>query len=249
MPKSFYKKLGETSFRAIERFREEHPEYADETIAFAGRLDPMAEGEMLFLLGDEAKRASEFLGMDKEYETEFIFGIDTDSFDLMGLIKEVHNTQPTQDAVRTVIEKHVGKQMQKFPPFSKRHVQGKALFVWASEGRLDEITIPEHEVEIYSITIDGFATRTFGDIRDAAISRISDVVGDFRQEKIIEAWRTNQTSPDTVFMAVTLTVRCGTGTYIRQLAHDIGQELGCGALAYSIKRTKILKKEGTSTTV
>ncbi len=243
MPIAFYKKLGETSFGAIERFRKENPTYATETIAFAGRLDPMAEGEMLFLIGEEAKRASDFLGMDKEYETEIILGLETDTFDLMGLIKRVEVQVPDKTAVENIVAQKVGKQMQKFPPFSKRHVQGKALFVWASEGRLDEIEIPEHEVEIYSIAVNAYAEKTFGEIRDAAISRIQDVVGDFRQEKIIDAWRANETPEDTVFMTVTLTVFCGTGTYIRQLAQDIGKELGCGALVYSIKRTKILQKK------
>lgn len=35
------------------------------------------------------------------------------------------------------------------------------------------------------------------------------------------------------------TVRCGKGTYIRSLAHDFGQELGCGAYLSALKRTKI----------
>ena len=35
-----------------------------------------------------------------------------------------------------------------------------------------------------------------------------------------------------------LRVTCSKGTYIRSLAHDIGQELGCGALLKSLKRTQ-----------
>ncbi|MEQ1554620.1 MAG: tRNA pseudouridine(55) synthase TruB [Ferruginibacter sp.] len=34
-------------------------------------------------------------------------------------------------------------------------------------------------------------------------------------------------------------VLCGTGTYIRSLAHDIGQALGCGAYLSELRRTKI----------
>lgn len=34
-------------------------------------------------------------------------------------------------------------------------------------------------------------------------------------------------------------VRCGSGTYIRTLAHDIGQQLGCGAYLDQLRRTKI----------
>jgi tRNA pseudouridine55 synthase len=35
----------------------------------------------------------------------------------------------------------------------------------------------------------------------------------------------------------TLRVRCGKGTYIRQLAADIGREMGCGAHVHSLRRT------------
>lgn len=34
-------------------------------------------------------------------------------------------------------------------------------------------------------------------------------------------------------------VLCSTGTYIRSLAHDIGQELGCGGYLQELRRTKI----------
>lgn len=41
------------------------------------------------------------------------------------------------------------------------------------------------------------------------------------------------------FPYVTFTVGCSKGTYIRSLAHDIGQELGIGAYLTQLRRTKI----------
>lgn len=38
---------------------------------------------------------------------------------------------------------------------------------------------------------------------------------------------------------VTFRVLCGTGTYIRSLAHDMGVALGCGAYLSQLRRTKI----------
>jgi tRNA pseudouridine55 synthase len=38
---------------------------------------------------------------------------------------------------------------------------------------------------------------------------------------------------------VEFTVTCSTGTYIRSLAHDFGQALGCGAYLSGLRRTKI----------
>ena len=34
-------------------------------------------------------------------------------------------------------------------------------------------------------------------------------------------------------------VHCGSGTYIRSFAHDLGQKLGCGAYVEDLRRTKI----------
>jgi len=38
---------------------------------------------------------------------------------------------------------------------------------------------------------------------------------------------------------ISFTVRCGKGTYIRSLVHDLGQALGCGAYLSALRRTKI----------
>jgi tRNA pseudouridine55 synthase len=38
---------------------------------------------------------------------------------------------------------------------------------------------------------------------------------------------------------VTFRIVCSTGTYIRSLAHDLGQLLGCGAYLSSLCRTRI----------
>jgi tRNA pseudouridine55 synthase len=38
---------------------------------------------------------------------------------------------------------------------------------------------------------------------------------------------------------VELKVSCSKGTYIRSLAHDVGQKLGCGAYLFSLRRTRV----------
>lgn len=38
---------------------------------------------------------------------------------------------------------------------------------------------------------------------------------------------------------VTFRVKCSKGTYIRQLGHDVGEKIGCGAHLVSLRRTKI----------
>jgi tRNA pseudouridine55 synthase len=41
------------------------------------------------------------------------------------------------------------------------------------------------------------------------------------------------------FPRLDLTVRCGKGTYIRSLARDLGERLGCGALVETLRRTRV----------
>ncbi len=36
-------------------------------------------------------------------------------------------------------------------------------------------------------------------------------------------------------------IHCGSGTYVRQIAHEMGKIAGTGALALSIKRTRVGK--------
>ena len=38
---------------------------------------------------------------------------------------------------------------------------------------------------------------------------------------------------------MTLEVRCGAGTYIRQLADDLGERLGCGGYLTALRRTAV----------
>ncbi len=39
--------------------------------------------------------------------------------------------------------------------------------------------------------------------------------------------------------SVSLEVTCSSGTYIRSIAHDLGQRLGCGALLSNLRRTRV----------
>ncbi len=38
---------------------------------------------------------------------------------------------------------------------------------------------------------------------------------------------------------VSLKITCSAGTYVRSLAHDLGQELGCGAILADLRRTRV----------
>ena len=82
------KKSGETPLECINRFKVNNPEYKNDKMTYAGRLDPLASGVLLVLVGEECKNKEEYLKLDKEYELTILFGFKTDSFDILGMIDE-----------------------------------------------------------------------------------------------------------------------------------------------------------------
>ena len=60
-----YKPLGLTPLQAIVKFKKLFPDYANEKISYAGRLDPMAEGLLLLLVGEENKQRNEYEDLSK----------------------------------------------------------------------------------------------------------------------------------------------------------------------------------------
>ena len=60
-----YKKRGETPLQALNRLRKEAPKLENEILSYAGRLDPLAEGLMLVLIGEANKKREKYLNLDK----------------------------------------------------------------------------------------------------------------------------------------------------------------------------------------
>jgi tRNA pseudouridine55 synthase len=83
-----YKNLGETPLQCLERYRLEAGIEAGVPMTYAGRLDPMAEGDMIILVGEECKGKDKFLPLRKEYEMEVLLGVETDTYDLLGIFQK-----------------------------------------------------------------------------------------------------------------------------------------------------------------
>ncbi len=247
---TIYKEVGETPLMALERLKRE--ENIDAPASYAGRLDPMAEGKLLILLGEECKRQKEYTSLDKEYEIEVLFDIGSDTGDALGIVS--YSARDTHDtaAVKDVVQKERGIHSRTYPAYSSKTVSGKPLFLHALEGSLGDIEIPEHIEQIYAISVlkeervsaDALLERVEAFLKKAPTSdEPSKVLGaDFRIEEVKKSWENAwKESGDREFLIVTLRVACASGTYMRSLAGRLGEALGTKALALSIKRTKIGK--------
>lgn len=242
------KEVGETPLQALERARLRKHIPAHLPMAYAGRLDPMASGKLLILVGDECKKQAEYHALDKEYVVEVLLGIESDTGDVLGITKEGPEIHPSKDAIREVLKEFVGLYRAPYPAYSSKTVDGKPLFQWTLEKRLNEIEVPLQDGTIRDVRFKGMRNVTNPWLLQYVQEKIgllatapeeSKALGrDFRKEEVLASWR--QVLTRERYVVVKIRVRTSSGVYMRTLAQDIGKKLGTSALALSIRRTKIL---------
>lgn len=238
---NLYKQMGETPRERLERLRGAQTHYAHEVLSYAGRLDPMAEGVLLCLVGSANKRREAYLELDKEYVLDILFGFDTDTYDILGRVMETGDASAvTREAMRKGLNEFRGHIAQEYPPYSSKTVEGKSLFEWARQGALSSIVLPSRTVHIYDIEIKAMYKVSEKDLLQYVTDSVEKVQGDFRQEEILETWKKYLKANGTrEFRAATVKIQCSSGTYVRSIAHGLGQELGIPAMALHILRTKV----------
>ncbi len=255
------KSVGETPLVAAEKWRAQHPEYNAAPLAYAGRLDPMASGKLLVLIGDECKRQTEYHDLDKEYEFSILFGISSDSGDVLGRLtigSEMALESISTAALEEVASTLTGTLTLPYPRFSSKTVQGKPLHTWTLEGRLDEIEIPTITSTVYELEFCSITEISKSDMVATALKKIDTIPpvtdpnkalgNDFRRPAIRPDWQAisdNASLPDTYQIA---TFRCiaSSGTYMRSLASLIAERCSTTGLAWHIARTKIGRYEQNS---
>ncbi len=254
-----YKKCGQTPLDCINDLKNVNPGLLHLPLTYAGRLDPLAEGVLILLIGDECLKKDEYLKLTKEYEATILFGFETDTYDLMGIVNASsicqflgprmrEDEEPDHknwhmdfaSKIQKTLSQFTGRIKQSYPPYSSRTVNGKPLYKWAREGKLNEITIPTHDVNVESIEIinEGFISGE--NFLNKIMKDISLVKGDFRQNEIIDLWKeTLKDKNEEQYKTLTLKISCSSGVYVRGIAHELGRALGMPAITLNIKRTKV----------
>ena len=237
-----YKPVGKTPLQMIDELKRRQPELLNKKIAYAGRLDPMAEGVLLLLVEPETKKRDKYQKLDKTYEFKILFGIETDSLDVLGMITQENKKEIDKDRLEKVTEKLKGQIKLPYPIYSSKTVNGKPLFWWARKNKLDEIQIPLKRSKIHELELVSIDTVSRERLSNRVIKRLSKVQGDFRQEKIIDNWKDHfkKTSKNSYEIAK-LKARVSSGTYIRSLSKLIANNVGTSGIDLKIKRTKVGK--------
>lgn len=235
-----WKPAGWNPLRAVRALQQKVPEYMTRTVSYAGRLDPMAEGVLILLVGDANKKRRQYEKLGKVYHAEFAWGITTDTFDPLGLITGIDLRKPSRNSVEDALPRFEGEIRQSFPPYSSKVVGKHPLFWWARRNKLSEITIPSHIVNVKKIELQKSVLLSSEEFIGECLSKIEKVEGDFRQKECIEGWMDFRRQYQNEKVAVsTFKIYCSSGTYVRALASDIGEVLGCGAIASSIIRVGV----------
>lgn len=238
------KKEGETPLQCLESFRMKKKIDKDVPMTYAGRLDPMASGVLIILVGEECKNKERYLRLDKEYEFEVLFGFSTDTYDILGKIcarKDLAQIKDLEKEIKKNLKFFKGKIVQKYPLYSSKTVAGKQLHEYARGG--EEVEAPEHEVNVKSLKLLKIRKINSKTLLNNIEKRIAKVNGDFRQKEILKIWRQElgaEKMPKHFFCA-SFSARVSSGTYIRTISHELGTRLGIPALAFAIKRTKVGK--------
>ncbi len=242
---NLYKPVGITPLQAIHKFKEKHPDCRGKKMSYPGRLDPMAEGVLLLLVGEENKKMKHYMRLDKEYVAEILLGISTDSHDILGLPTKGENIEISEKELKRKIKKLKGNYKQKIPMFSSIRVKGKPLFYYARKGKTEYIKAPEFIVSIKNVQIEDIYEISSQRLLKEIIKKINLLKGDFRQEEIINAWKNilkNEENENNEgkekFRVVKVRIACSSGTYIRAIADDVGKVYG-GGMLISLKRTKV----------
>jgi tRNA pseudouridine55 synthase len=239
--------MGQTPLECIEEFRAAHPQYAGLPMTYAGRLDPLATGVLIVLTGEECKKKDQYIQLDKEYEVVLLFGVGSDTHDVLGVPTIEKNSRTiTIEQIRQALAKFTGIFIQSYPAYSSKTINGRPLFELARAahavgGTIDQ-KLPTHQVTIFSASVLDQAINhlTAGEFLKIAGNMIRAVKGDFRQEECLRAW-CNTLATDRTFATVRVRIHCSHGTYMRQLAADCGKALGTAALALCIHRSRVGK--------
>ena len=236
---------------ALNAWKDNNHSYKEVAASYAGRLDPMATGKLLILLGEECKKQAQYTKLDKEYEVEVLLDIGSDTGDALGITTySGRDTRISKTLLLHVLKAQEGKHLRAYPAYSSKTVHGKPLFLYALEGTLNSIQIPVHKETLYRIRLLDTKRIEVKELRsyiDTFLSltpttdKPSKVLGaDFRIKKVRESWDAIfSTVGEREFAVLRLRITAASGAYMRTLAERIGAAFGTKALALSISRTKI----------
>lgn len=146
-----YKESGMTSHDVIHKLRKI---LEMKKIGHAGTLDPEAEGVLVVGVGNGTRLLEYVSDGYKVYEGEIVFGLETDTEDMFGIINKIDYPSELldEDKLRTICENLSGTTISQKPPmYSSVKVKGRKLYQYARAGL--EVERPCRNIEIVKLSL------------------------------------------------------------------------------------------------
>jgi tRNA pseudouridine55 synthase len=232
------KPVGVTSHDVVDSVRRI---FHTKAVGHAGTLDPFASGLLILLVGKHTKSSDEFMGFDKTYEAEVALGISTDSHDPEGkiegeedIMKRYTRIDELTDVVENGIKSFEGESMQAVPVYSSVKVNGDKLRELARKYDTFEINDGDESQTILFKNKDGEVSM------EVTVSKRKISLSEIKFEGIAEQ-EVRIRNDEKVYkkLVAKIVVSCSKGTYIRQLAYDIGKKIDMPAMLVNLRRTRI----------
>ena len=187
----------------------------ERSVGHLGTLDPLATGVLPLVIGNLTRLAQFYTSSEKTYEGTIRFGFATDTYDAEGeATSPARAVNLSLSQLRELADKFQGTIEQTPPPFSAKKIQGVPAYKLARKHA--EVTLKPVQVEI----------------KEFEILKVGDPHGD-PDAPVPAAGRSAAGS------VASFRARVASGTYMRSVAHDMGQMIGCGAHLESLRRTAV----------
>ncbi len=182
-------------------------------VGHAGTLDPMATGVLVILIGKLTKSSNILMAGDKEYEATLTLGATSDTGDAWGKIEPSAEKNGTHPKNGIISEKGMC-------PYFFTQSEIESVFNEFS-GEIEQTppmysAVKHNGRKLYELARKGVTVEVAPrkiNIKKLEIQKIS-------------------------LPEVSFSLTCSKGTYVRQLAVNIGERLGCGAYLSKLVRTR-----------
>ncbi len=188
-------------------------------VGHLGTLDPDASGVLPLAIGKATKLISLLPPAEKIYVAEITLGLTSDSGDLAGQLSLGPGTFcGSSERLDQVLASFVGTIMQSPPQVSALKREGKRGYELARKG--EQFEFPPRPTTYYHVK------------RLGSISQVNAY-----EPSAFFLQKHPELAGAMPLHRFRLHVACASGTYIRALARDIGEQLGCGALLSGLTRS------------
>jgi|TARA_B110000438_G_scaffold22156_1_gene20046 tRNA pseudouridine55 synthase len=143
------KSSGVTSHDVVSKLRKR---FGERRIGHAGTLDPSATGVLIIGVGKATRLMRFATASTKTYETEIVFGVETDTLDADGKVVLRHNMSFSSDDLLGASKKFLGDVEQIPPMVSALKVDGRRLHELAREGIEIEREARKVRIERFDLT-------------------------------------------------------------------------------------------------